>query len=303
MSLVMITGYPCSGKTMLARALKNALTEAEGNNKQVLHISDDDFPRFHRSIYEKPYEEGQLRSFLKSEVVKNLKADTIVIMDSLNYLKSFRYELYCAAKAAQVSYFLIRCGNKGWRSSFFNMIRPQEMRYKLTTVHDLVKRYELPEERNKWDQIQYTFCLMEELVPECAKKLYPLILQGKKLTSNRSTEAQPLASAEFLSELDRLTSAINTAIQERLSENPIGQKADVKRQFFAYVRMHPVEDAKVLANILMLNIDCVVGVDGESAFCFVPAKQAYVDQESDKRRGGSRLCLLLKVAEGNLQQS
>ncbi|KRZ23356.1 Uncharacterized protein T4B_12183 [Trichinella pseudospiralis] len=315
MSLVMITGYPCSGKTMLARALKNALTEAEGNNKQVLHISDDDFPRFHRSIYEKPYEEGQLRSFLKSEVVKNLKADTIVIMDSLNYLKSFRYELYCAAKAAQVSYFLIRCGNKGWRSSFFNMIRPQEMRYKLTTVHDLVKRYELPEERNKWDQIQYTFCLMEELVPECAKKLYPLILQGKKLTSNRSTEAQPLASAEFLSELDRLTSAINTAIQERLSENPIGQKgdqeeealltvedvdepiklkhgftaqflADVKRQFFAYVRMHPVEDAKVLANILMLNIDCVVGVDGESAFCFVPAKQAYVDQESDKRRGG-----------------
>ncbi|KRZ15989.1 Uncharacterized protein T11_12230 [Trichinella zimbabwensis] len=277
MSLVMITGYPCSGKTMLARALKNALSEAEGNNKQVLHISDDDFPRFHRSIYEKPYEEGQLRSFLKSEVVKNLKADTIVIMDSLNYLKSFRYELYCAAKAAQVSYFLIRCGNNGWRSSFFNMIRPQEMRYKLTTVHDLVKRYELPEDRNKWDQIQYTFCLMEELVPECAKKLYPLILQGKKLTSNRSTEAQPLASAQFLSELDRLTSAINTAIQERLSENPIGEGdqeeealltvegvdepiklkhvftaqflADVKRQFFAYVRMHPVEDMKVVANM------------------------------------------------------
>ncbi|KAL1236324.1 Adhesion G-protein coupled receptor [Trichinella pseudospiralis] len=58
-----------------------------------------------------------------------------------------------------------------------------------------------------------------------------------------------------------------------------------------------------LSKSLMLNIDCVVGVDGESAFCFVPAKQAYVDQESDKRRGGSRLCLLLKVAEGNLQQS
>ncbi|KRZ78523.1 Uncharacterized protein T10_9291 [Trichinella papuae] len=281
MSLVMITGYPCSGKTMLARALKNALSEAEDNNKQVLHISDDDFPRFHRSIYEKPYEEGQLRSFLKSEVVKNLKADTIVIMDSLNYLKSFRYELYCAAKAAQVSYFLIRCGNNGWRSSFFNMIRPQEMRYKLTTVHDLVKRYELPEDRNKWDQIQYTFCLMEELVPECVKKLYPLILQGKKLTSNRSTEAQPLASAQFLSELDRLTSAINTAIQERWSENPIGEGdqeeealltvegvdepiklkhvftaqflADVKRQFFAYVRMHPVEDMKVVANIFFFR--------------------------------------------------
>ncbi|KRY37471.1 Uncharacterized protein T01_3882 [Trichinella spiralis] len=277
MSLVVITGYPCSGKTMLARVLKNALSAAEGNNKQVLHISDDDFPSFHRSIYEKPYEEGQLRSFLKSEVVKNLKADTIVIIDSLNYLKSFRYELYCAAKAAQVSYFLIRCGNNGWRSSFFNMIRPQEMRYKLTTVHDLVNRYELPEDRNKWDQIQYTFCLMEELVSECVDKVCPLILQGKKLTSNRSTEAQPLASAQFLSELDLLTSAINTAIQERLSENPIGEGdqdekalftvegvdeaiklkhfftaqflADVKRQFFAYVRMHPIEDVKVLANM------------------------------------------------------
>jgi len=36
----------------------------------------------------------------KSQVAKYLNKDTIVIADSLNYIKGYRYELHCIAKAS-----------------------------------------------------------------------------------------------------------------------------------------------------------------------------------------------------------
>ena len=43
--------------------------------------------------------EKMTRGTLKSAVERNLNKDTIVILDSLNYIKGFRYELFCIAKS------------------------------------------------------------------------------------------------------------------------------------------------------------------------------------------------------------
>ena len=51
--------------------------------------------------YETSTEEKLTRSALKSEFDKYVVGDrtTLVILDSLNYIKGFRYELHCISKA------------------------------------------------------------------------------------------------------------------------------------------------------------------------------------------------------------
>jgi protein KTI12 len=45
--------------------------------------------------------EKELRGLLKSEVQKVLSKENIVILDSLNYIKGYRYELFCISKLIQ----------------------------------------------------------------------------------------------------------------------------------------------------------------------------------------------------------
>lgn len=46
--------------------------------------------------------EKPARSTIITAVQRNMNKDTVVILDSLNYIKGFRYQLYCAAKEAGV---------------------------------------------------------------------------------------------------------------------------------------------------------------------------------------------------------
>ena len=46
--------------------------------------------------------EKPARSALFTATQRSMNKDTIVILDSLNYIKGFRYQLYCAAKEAGV---------------------------------------------------------------------------------------------------------------------------------------------------------------------------------------------------------
>lgn len=46
--------------------------------------------------------EKMARSTLITAAQRNMTKDTIVVLDSLNYIKGFRYQLYCAAKEAGV---------------------------------------------------------------------------------------------------------------------------------------------------------------------------------------------------------
>jgi protein KTI12 len=43
------------------------------------------------------------RGFIKSNVEKHISQDTVVIVDSMNYIKGYRYELYCLARSAKTT--------------------------------------------------------------------------------------------------------------------------------------------------------------------------------------------------------
>ncbi|MEQ2172197.1 kti12, chromatin associated, partial [Goodea atripinnis] len=42
--------------------------------------------------------------------------DNIVILDSLNYIKGYRYELFCLTKHAQTPHCLVRTAHRGTKT-------------------------------------------------------------------------------------------------------------------------------------------------------------------------------------------
>ena len=46
---------------------------------------------------------------VKSQVLRDLSKDTVVILDGLNYIKGYRYELYCASKSVKTTQVTVHC--------------------------------------------------------------------------------------------------------------------------------------------------------------------------------------------------
>ncbi len=56
-----------------------------------------------------PNKEKMLRASLRSNVEKMLDPKRIVILDSMNYIKGFRYELYCLVRSSQTTLCVVFC--------------------------------------------------------------------------------------------------------------------------------------------------------------------------------------------------
>ena len=69
-------------------------------NEESLHISKTEH-------YESAAQEKILRQNLKSAVEHALNADTFVIFDSCNYIKGYRYELYCIARSRRTPHCVV----------------------------------------------------------------------------------------------------------------------------------------------------------------------------------------------------
>lgn len=111
MPLVVFCGLPYSGKSRRAEELRGVLA-AEGravyvvNDAAVLGAED-------ATVYGDSAREKALRGALRAAVERRLSRHDVVILDSLNYIKGFRYELYCLARAARTPLCLVYCVRPG----------------------------------------------------------------------------------------------------------------------------------------------------------------------------------------------
>jgi len=64
-------------------------------------INEESLQLVKEESYKDPIQEKYTRAFLKSNVEKVIDAETVVILDSLNYIKGYRYELYCLSRTAK----------------------------------------------------------------------------------------------------------------------------------------------------------------------------------------------------------
>lgn len=75
-----------------------------------MHLINEEVMNLDKLTYlSHPNQEKILRASLKSNVEKYLNAEHLVILDSMNYIKGFRYELYCLVRSAMTTFCVVWC--------------------------------------------------------------------------------------------------------------------------------------------------------------------------------------------------
>ncbi|XP_056428905.1 protein KTI12 homolog isoform X1 [Hyla sarda] len=297
MPLVVMCGFPCSGKSRRALELKEHL---EQKGKKVYIAGDHELGVDRNSVYTElcrigdiglystpdlrscqpilyscqgnlpdSRKEKDLRGALRAEVERKLNKEDVVILDSLNYIKGYRYELFCLIKHAQTPHCLIYCLTSTDISSSWNQDRHQDNQYTQAVFDALVQRFEAPDSRNRWDSPLFTVH-MEDVLP--LEQISNAIFHRKAPPPNQSTQTQPLSSTNFLHELDKVTQEVVTAIlsaqktsvpgdiimvpgaTEKMQLPHILNMSELRRlrqQFISYTKLHPNENISQLANMFV----------------------------------------------------
>lgn len=93
MVVIIICGYPCSGKSTVA---KKFLQHYE-KTKKIIIISENDIDD-KNLVYNDRQRELKLRSVIKSKLHNAISLYDMIIIDAMNHIKSLRYEIYCICK-------------------------------------------------------------------------------------------------------------------------------------------------------------------------------------------------------------
>ncbi|KAM9004019.1 LOW QUALITY PROTEIN: protein KTI12 homolog [Sarcophilus harrisii] len=347
MPLVVLCGLPDSGRSRRADELRRAL-EAEGRPVTVVRDADVLGPGGPEALceaYSDPAREKALRAALKASVERDPGRRAVVLLDSLNYIKGFRYELYCLARAARTPLCLLYClkprprapgggedcpreagaaasswrpkaatsrpepglpaggapedRDPQWRGSeedpesrlegapssrgqnpgspgtpgdgAAGELEPERPRLPPELVDALAQRFEAPDSRNRWDRPLFTVLGLEEPLP--LAQIRAALFESQVLAPHQATQSQPLASTNFLHQLDQVTSQVLTALMEAQKSAVPGdllslpgtterlrfsrplsmaELSRLRRQFISYTKLHPSqENLPQLANMFL----------------------------------------------------
>ncbi|KAK1785073.1 hypothetical protein P4O66_018501, partial [Electrophorus voltai] len=195
-----------SGKSRRAHELKDFFTKYKARK---VHIIGDEIVGTDKiTVYADSQSEKNLRGALRSEVERKLNKDDIVILDSLNYIKGYRYELFCLIKHVQTPHCLVYCLTSAELSSEWNKER-EDCQYSQEILDALILRFEAPDSRNRWDSPLFTI-QKEDTLP--FEAISDALFRRKAPPPNQSTQSQPLSSTNFLYELDKVTQDVLMAV-------------------------------------------------------------------------------------------
>uniref|UniRef100_A0A1B6EXS7 Protein KTI12 homolog n=1 Tax=Cuerna arida TaxID=1464854 RepID=A0A1B6EXS7_9HEMI len=259
MPLVVLTGFPCSGKSRRSKDIENYFKVEKGKEVHIVSDSIIGSTNITKSdLCFNAQREKEIRSILKSETLRLLGRENVVILDAANYIKGYRYELYCASKNSKTTQVTVECAVNIEQAWEWNLGLPEDQQYTREAFDALIMRYEAPDSRNRWDSPLIT---LQPEDPTPNEALHDALFQRKPPPPNQSTQSAPLSSTNFLYELDRVTQEVVTSI---LSAQKLGICGEVKipgfsdcvlslpgsplspaqlarhrRQFLAYTRLNP----------------------------------------------------------------
>ncbi|KAF0690426.1 Aste57867_18158 [Aphanomyces stellatus] len=203
MPLVTFCGIPGAGKTWLATRLRDHFA-ALGEDVALINYESERMER--GAAYLDSRAEKMTRSALKSRVDHHLNGKTIVILDSLNYIKGCRYELFCLAKENSTTHCVVYVDTPVDVAQTRNATRdgdkcPESM------VDAIARRFELPLEKNRWDSplLRISPDISEDNVGDVLRGIEQVILHGKATKAGIATQAKPTVETTFLQELDAVT--------------------------------------------------------------------------------------------------
>ncbi|KAI1638873.1 chromatin associated protein KTI12 [Biscogniauxia mediterranea] len=259
MPLIIVTGFPTSGKTTRAKQLHDYLTSRiqsatpEGATpKYRLHLISDQTLSISRSVYDLSVLPAHTRSANASEkdaraslygAVKRVLSDKdIVILDGLNYIKGWRYQLFCEAKAVRTPSCVLQIGCSKDRAREVNEARlgrrngdgagtaekekegEEEGAYEPANWENLVFRYEEPNAMTRWDSPLFT--LIWEDGEEQTRRVFDSLWDAvagesrKVVKPNQATVQRTRdAGGDYLYVLERETQDIVKRILDQQSDD------------------------------------------------------------------------------------
>ena len=266
MPLIIFTGGPCSGKTKSAEKLTQYLTE---KGEDVKLINEESLGLNKIDYYTNFQTEKNLRAKLKSEVEKNLNDKRVVILDYLNYVKGYRYELYCLVRNLKtrqcVVYFKIDIDT----CIEYN---EKDKLYSNDLLKDLYQRMEEPIAKNRWDSPLLTVFKDEELPYE---EIYTILNNGKRPNYAISTNTEISVSSSFLQDIEDVCKDINNQIisqqanglsnclkidQYELYLKKIfsgNELKNIKQEFVKLCKMHPPKNKDLMKKSFIEYINTV----------------------------------------------
>ncbi|KAK9467141.1 chromatin associated protein KTI12 [Lipomyces arxii] len=253
MPIILLTGYPCSGKSTRACEISAAFAASAKDRK--VHVISDETHDIRSSVYRDAKQEKMARATIMSDIKRNLSRDTIVIVDGLNYIKGYRYQIFCEAKAEESTYAIVHVGtpvevcrewNKkanAWEEDLFDQ---------------LVFRYEEPNGMNRWDSPLYTVSYSDPALNAeniIFKQLFNSIIFGKVKPPNFATILKPAVLTDYIYELDKQTQEVVKLIVERQADGGAQEiwLNDTSSVTLSVEPMHTAQLQRIRRNFVALN--------------------------------------------------
>nr|POF08156.1 protein kti12 [Quercus suber] len=222
--LILISGFPSSGKTHRSEQLISYFAQqistspdSKVQRLKIHHISDASCG-VARDVYAAARPEKDARATFSSAIKRVLAQDTLVIADGMNYIKGFRYQLYCEAKAMQTPSCVVHIGTPADQCRELNAraLASGEGGYESEVFENLVFRYEEPNGMTRWDSPLFVVPYGDE-GPPCADIWEAMVGsdgKAKVVRPNAATVLKPASEQGYLYELDKTTSEVIASITQ-----------------------------------------------------------------------------------------
>lgn len=272
MPLVIFAGFPCSGKTTWAIELRKELekrinsskqTLGPGHNYTITYHSDQTLGISH-DTYEDSNKEKLARGSQISAVKRDISKNNIVILDSMAYIKGFRYQLYCESKGMATPHCVIQVTAPIEQCLEWNEKKTKGDQWDPGLMKQLLMRYEEPNSNTRWDSPLFEVLSghPEEKLP--IDDIWNALVLKNAPTPNAATTIQATSNNSFLQELDRKTHEVVSqilqqqqltngavAVNEYVVEIPTGtvstaQLQRIRRSFISLNRMRTIEVDRIV---------------------------------------------------------
>eukprot|EP01112_Ceratiomyxa_fruticulosa_P020698 TRINITY_DN7132_c0_g2_i1.p1 TRINITY_DN7132_c0_g2~~TRINITY_DN7132_c0_g2_i1.p1 ORF type:complete len:218 (+),score=47.07 TRINITY_DN7132_c0_g2_i1:263-916(+) len=197
------------------------------------------------------------RGAIKAAVERSLSNDITVICDSLNYIKGFRYELFCLARACGTPIICLWLNTSSELCREWNEERG-EGGFPPNLLEEITFRFEPPNPKNRWDSP--LFILPSPTHPIPFDEIYSALYEKSGPKPNLATEPQMISDTNFVFELEQTTQQVINTLMENagmaiagdtipipkakkkfLVKGPInlGELRRMRKQYFTVAQLRP----------------------------------------------------------------
>jgi len=232
-----------------------ATTKPRHRNLRIHHISDHSLS-LPRSVYDTSRAEKDARATIYSAVKRAMSREDVVVLDTGNYIKGWRYQLHCEAKALGTPSCVVHVATTDAESTEINQQRLRQVSeregavqqvetdtttvpeqasnkvngfsptdpYDANTHHELLLRFEEPNGATRWDSPLFTVPLSDALPP--LARIWEEMVEPKDkdgvrrvIRPNQATVLTPASAPGHLYVLDRVTQGVLAKVQGYWAEH------------------------------------------------------------------------------------